>query len=112
MSQEGFAEIPARELVSLWFADKTGDAETAHHLRESSMAPWGLPKQRWVEAKEGRKLAKQYALDRSASLRLPAAVRSTALQPARWGRTSTTRQPCAPRLLALRRIWAGRVPPL
>ena len=59
VSQEGFAEIPARELVELWFADKTGDTDTAEHLRESSMATWGLPKQRWVEAKEARKLAKQ-----------------------------------------------------
>ena len=59
VSQEGFAEIPARELVALWFADKTGDTDTADHLRESSMATWGLPKQMWVEAKEARKLAKQ-----------------------------------------------------
>ena len=59
VSQEGFAEVPARELVALWFADKTGDTDTADHLRESSMATWGLPKQMWVEAKEARKLAKQ-----------------------------------------------------
>ena len=56
VDQLGFAECNARELVALWFADKTGDADTADYLRETSMSTWGVPKGLWLEAKEYRKL--------------------------------------------------------
>ena len=56
VDQLGFAECSARELVALWFADKTGDADTADYLRETSMSTWGVPKGLWLEAKECRKL--------------------------------------------------------
>ena len=56
VDQLGFAECNARELVALWFADKTGDPDTADYLREASMSTWGVPKSLWLEAKEYRKL--------------------------------------------------------